>query len=131
MAWGDKITLTGLGVSLSETTNVDADYTAANHYTEWVTLNPGESAHVKIESAFGSTGNDMLFRVVTSLDALSETPDTEAFTGGSVPFAASVTKSRSLLVWGVYKFRVEVRKGGATAGSYTPSVYVRKDGVSV
>lgn len=131
MAWGDKATLTGLGVALSETSNADADYTAANHYTEWVSLAPGESAHVTVESAFGATGNDMVFRVIPSLDASSEAPDTEAFVGGSVPFVASATRRRSVLVWGIYKFRVEVRKGGATAGSYTPSVSIRKDGVSV
>ena len=55
MAWGSKTTLTGLNTALSETSNADADYVATNHYSQWDTLNPCESAHIQIEAAFGST----------------------------------------------------------------------------
>lgn len=131
MAWSDKVTLTGLGTALSETSNADADYTATNHYSQWDTLNPGESAHLQIESAFGSTGNDMYFRIVGTLDANSENADSVAFVSGSIPFVASTTQRRSVTLTGPYKYRVEIRKGGATAGSYTPNVFVRKNGISV
>lgn len=131
MAWYDKVTLTGMNAALSETSNADADYTATNHYSQWDTLNPGESAHLQIESAFGSTGNDMYFRIVGTLDASSENADSVAFVAGSIPFVASATQRRSVMLTGPYKYRVEVRKGGTTAGNYTPNVYVRKNGISV
>lgn len=132
MAWSDKTTLTGLNTALSETTNADADYVATNHYSEWVTLNPGESAHLQIEAAFGATGGDMLFRVVGTLDASSESADTITFIpGGSLGYILNTTQRRSIIVTGPYKFRVEVRKGSATAGDYTPNVYMRKNGISV
>lgn len=131
MAWSAKTTLTGLGTALSETTDVNADYTAANHYTQWDTLNPGESAHIQVEAVFGGTGADMYFRVVTCLDAASEVADTVAYITGVIPYIPSTTQLRSVTLTGPYKYRVEVRKGGTTAGSYTPSVYVRKNGISV
>lgn len=132
MAWSEKATLTGLNTALSETTNVDADYVATNHVSQWDTLNPGESAHLQIEAAFGSTGNDMYFRVICTLDASSENADSVSFVAGSaLPFVASTTQRRSVTLTGPYKYRVEVRKGGSTAGSYTPNVYVRKNGISV
>lgn len=131
MAWGDKTTLTGLDTALSETTNVDADYVAANHMTQWDTLNPGESAHLQIQAAFGSTGNDMFFRIICTLDATTENADSATFISGWLPFVASTTQRRSVMLTGPYKYRVEVRKGGTTVGSYTPNVFVRKNGISV
>lgn len=131
MAWGSKITLTGIGSALSDVTNLESDYSAANHYSQWVSLNPGESAHLQIEAAFGGTGNDMLYRVVGTLDDSSESADTLQFVSGTLTFSASVTVRKSIVLRGPYKFRVEVRKGGTTAGSYTPNVYLRKDGVSL
>lgn len=131
MTWAAKTTLTGLNTALSEVTNVDGDYVAANHYSQWDTLNPGESAHIQIEVAFGSTGNDMSFRVIGTLDDSAENADTVTFTGGSIPFVLSTTQRRSVMLTGPYKYRVEVRKYGTTAGSYTPNVYVRKNGINV
>lgn len=131
MAWSEKVTLAGLGSALSETSNADADYTATNHFTQWDTLNPGESVHLQIEVVFGSTGNDVYYRPICTLDASSENADTVGFPGGSIPFVASTTQRRSVMLTGPYKYRVEVRKGGTTAGSYTPNVYVRKNGISV
>ena len=131
MAWGAKSALSGLNTALSEVTHVDGDYALTNHYSEWVSLNPGESVHIQINALFGATGSDMFFRVVCTLDADSEIADTIQFVGGSLGFVASTTVIRSIVLRGAYKFRVEVRKGGTTAGSYTPNVYIRKDGVSV
>jgi len=131
MSWGSKTTLTGLNTALSETTNADADYVASNHYSQWDTLNPGESAHLQIEAAFGSTGNDMYFRVVCCLDDSTENADNLSFIAGSLGYTASTTIRRSVILAGPYKYRVEVRKGGTTAGSYTPNVYVRKNGINV
>jgi hypothetical protein len=127
-AWGNKTTLSGLNTSLSETTNVDADYVASSHYTQWDTLNPGESVHIQCEAVMGSTGNDIYFRVITALDTTSEVADTQPITGIAVPFVASTTQRRAFTLSGVYKYRVECRKAGATAGTYTPNVYVRKNG---
>lgn len=131
MAWESKTTLSGLNTELSETTNADSDFVSTNHFTQWDTLNPGESAHIQIEASFGTTGDGMYFRVVTCLDESSEAADSVAFVAGSVPFVLSTTQRRSVIISGPYKFRVEVRKGGTTAGSYTPNVYVRKNGISV
>lgn len=128
MAWGSETTLTGLNTALSEVTNVDSDYTAANHYSQAVTLNPGESAQVQVSAAFGSTGNDMAFRITTTPGTHQ---DTVGFTGGSLPFIASTTQYRTIIVSGVSSFRVEVRKGGTTAGTYTPNVFIKKNGISV
>ena len=128
--WGAKSTLAGLNVALSESTNVDADYVAADHVSEYVTLNPGESAHLQVEAAFGSTGADMFFRVMGTLDDAAEAVDNLPFVSGSLAFTASTTVRRSIIVTGPYKFRVEVRKGGATAGAYTPNAYIRKNGIS-
>lgn len=91
----------------------------------------GESVQLQIEAAFGSTGADMWFRVVGTLDASAENADTVAFIAGSLGFVASTTQRRSITLSNVYKYRVEVRKGGTTAGSYTPNVYVRKNGISI
>lgn len=129
--WSDKTTLTGLNTALSETTNTDADYVAASHYSQWDTLNPGESAHLQIEAAFGSTGSDMFFRIIGTLDVSSENADSLPFISGSIGFSASTTQRRSIILTGPYKYRVEVRKGGTTAGSYTPNVYARKNGINV
>jgi len=131
MAWNDKVTLTGLNTSLSETTNVDADYVAANHFTQWDTLNPGESAHLQIEAAFGATGGDMFFRVICTLDVSSENADSVTFIAGSIPYILNTTQRRSIILTGPYKYRVEVRKGATTAGAYTPNVHVRKNGISI
>lgn len=131
MAWSDKTTLTGLNTALSETTNADADYTAANHYSEWVTLNPGESADLQIEVAFGATGSIIFYRIIKTLDAASETADSIAFSAGTVPFVASTTQRRPHTVSGCYKFRVEFRKSGTTSGAYTPNVYMRKSGINI
>ena len=131
MAWSAKTTLTGLNVALSETTNVDADYVAANHYSQWDTLNPGESAHLQIEAAFGATGGDMIVRVTGTLDGAAENADTITFVPATIPFVASTTQRRSIMLTGPYKYRIEVRKGAVTAGSYTPNVYVRKNGINV
>jgi len=131
MTWAAKTTLTGLNTALSEVTNVDGDYVAANHYSQWDTLNPGESVHLQIEAVFGSTGNDMYFRVVGTLDASAENADSVAFISGSIPYVLSTTQRRSVILTGPYKYRVEVRKGGTTAGSYTPNVYTRKNGINV
>ena len=131
MAWSAKTTLTGLNTALSETTNVDADFIAANHYTQWGTLAPGESVHIQVEADFGSTGDGMYFRVITCLDESSEAADSMAFVAGVVPFVLSSAQRRSVVLTGPYKYRGEVRKGGTTAGSYTPNVYVRKNGISV
>lgn len=132
MSWDAiKTTLTGLATALSEVTNVDADYTAASHYSQWVNLSPGQSAHIQIEAAFGSTGSDMYFRVIGTLDDSSEAVDSISFVSGSLGFSASATARRSIIVSGLYRFRVEVRKGGTTSGSYTPNVYMRKNGISV
>lgn len=128
MAWGTETTLTGLNTSLSETTNVDSDYVASNHYSQAVTLNPGESAQVQINAAFGATGNDLYFRVTTTPGT---NQDTVAFVSGSVPFVASTTQYRTITVSNVASFRIEVRKGGTTAGSYTPNVIIKKNGISV
>lgn len=128
--WSDKASLTGLNTALSETTNVDADYVAANHYTEWVTLNPGETAELQLGVEFGTTGNDIAYRVITTLDATSEVASTVAYTAGSVAFVASTTQYRPHKVSGCSKFRIELRKYGTTAGSYTPNVYMKKDGIS-
>lgn len=131
MSWGSKTTLTGLGVALSEVTNTDTDYTANSHYTQWVTLNPGETAHIQLSVAYGSTGNDTGVRIVTTLDDSTESSDTVGMITGVVPFVASTTQQRSMFLTGPYKFRVELRKYGTTAGSYTPNVYIRKNGINV
>lgn len=131
MSWSDKVTLTGLNTTLSETTNVNTDYVATNHASQWDTLNPGESAHLQIEVAFGGTGLDMYFRIIGTLDASTENADSVAFVSGSIPFVANTTQRRSVMLTGPYKYRVEVRKGGTTEGSYTPNVYVRKNGINV
>jgi hypothetical protein len=131
MAWGSKTTLTGLNTALSETTNVDADYTATNHFSQWDTLNPGETVQLQIEVAFGSTGSDVYFRTIATEDASTENADTVAFTAGSIPFVASTTQRRTITLSNLYKYRVELRKGGTTAGSYTPNVYAKKNGISV
>lgn len=131
MAWSAKTTLTGLNTALSEVTNVDADYVATNHFSEWVTLNPGETAELQLSVAFGTTGNDIAYRIITTLDDATETASTVPYTGGSVPFVASTTQLRPHIVSGCSKFRVELRKYGTTAGSYTPNVHMRKNGISV
>jgi hypothetical protein len=131
MAWGSKATLTGLNTALSETTNSDSDYVAANHYTQWDTLNPGETVQLQIEVVFGSTGNDIAYRTIASEDATSEVADTIALTAGSIPFVASTTQRRTITLSNVYKYRVELRKYGTTSGSYTPNVFAKKNGISV
>lgn len=131
MSWSNKATLAGLNVALSEITNADADYVAADHYSQWDTLNPGETAQLQVEVAFGTTGSDVYFRAVGTLDATTENADNVAFIAGVVPFIASTTVRRSINLSNLYKYRIEFRKGGTSAGSYTPNVYVRKNGVSI
>jgi|GEM_PF-1060074 len=131
MAWTAKSALTGLGVTLSEVNNANTDYVATNHFSGWVTLNPGETADVQISVDFGATGGDMFARIVTTLDDAAEVADSHPHGITTVPLLPSSTVVRSILVTGVYKFRLEVRKFGTTAGAYTPSASIRKNGVNI
>ena len=131
MSWdAAKVTLTGLA-QLSETTNVDADYVAANHYSQWVVLTPGESAHLQMEVTFAATGSDVAWRIVGTLDDSAQVADNLPFQSGTIGFPGSAgAVRRSIIVSGPYSFRVEFRKYGTTTGNYTPVVTMRTNGIS-
>lgn len=131
MAWSAQTFLTGFGVWLSEITNSENDYLFASHYSQLVTLNPGESAHLQIQVDFGATGSEMYYRVIGTTDVIAGYEDTISYAAGAIGYVAGSTQRRSIIVSGVSAFRVEVRKGGVTAGTYLPNVIMRKNGINV
>lgn len=130
MAWGSKAQI---ATSLAVNNTADADTQYPSFVSSAVTLNPGETAQIQIVAAFpATTTNDLGIRVVTTLDDATETWDDIAFMPvASIGRAASTTFERTIIVLGVYKFRVEFRKMGTASETITVDAYVRKDGVSI
>ena len=95
------------------------------------TLNPGERAHVQIEVDFPSTPtDDAIISFYGTLDASSETWDTLPFDSRTLdndtdPGAVSV------VVEGVYKFRVGVQRTGSTDTITSADMNYRTDGVDL
>jgi len=80
---------------------------------------------------FGAGGTDVWYRVVKTLDETSEAPQNIPYIAGVFAYSSSGNYKKSVVISNCYKFRIEFRKGGTTAGTYTPYVYMRKNGVSV
>ena len=131
MSWdATPSVMSGFATSLSDISNVDTVYQTSGNFTNWIILNPYEQCHLQVGVGFGATGNDLWFRTTTTLNASSPVPDTLAFNAGTIAFSASSIQYRSIVITGPYCFRVEVRKGGATAGGYSPSASFLMNGVS-
>ena len=111
MAWGSDTAATQL-----------TSITTEQFFNQVPTLNPRETAHVQLSVDFpGSPTDHAIVAVYTTLD------DTSEFL-----IENTIDPNRiSLLVTGVYKFRVGVRRSGATDTITSADLSYRKDGVNV
>jgi len=120
MAWGSKTTIMD---------NQSVQGTML--YSSYVTLGPGEIAHVQVTGAFPSSAvADLGIYVYGTLDASSETSDTDAMMMMVLPRVSSTTRIISFYVGGVYKFRVGCVRITAT-DTITTYVYSRINGVAL
>jgi hypothetical protein len=104
MAWGSKNTDATQLTSITDT---------EQFFDEEVTLGPKEVAHVQIEIDFGGTTDDAIISVYGTLDDATEDWDTQPIQ--SVRYPVALTDGFvSLLVHGVYRFRIGVKSAGST-----------------
>lgn len=119
MAWGAKTQIiTAASVAGTET------------FSDYVSLNPGEVAHVQVSADFPAGLNDDLeVRVYGTLDDATETSDNQTNVIGLI-LNVNDPGIWSTIVSGFYKFRVGVVRSGST-DTITVDAYVRKDGVNL
>lgn len=119
MAWGTKNTI----INAQSVSGTEV-------FSSAVGLNPGEVAHVQVEADFPATPTDnLIVKIYGTLDDTSENwDDTPLFQqeidNGIDPNAIS------LVIAGVYKFRLGVIRDGST-DTITVNAYERRDGVSL
>lgn len=124
MAWGSKVSATQL-------TSITTEQFFSFSGTAFVTLNPGESAHIQVDINPPATPTD--YGVVScygTLDDSSENWDDSPF------FSMFIDKSidpcsASFIISGVYKFRIGVKRSGSTDTLASADCIYRKDGVSL
>ena len=123
MAWGSK---TQIASSISVDSNSVYDYGAT-----FVTLNPGETAHIQVKADFPVTPTDDLeCYLFGTLDDSSEDWDTEPFM-----FLGTIQNDNdpgylSAIVNGVYKFRIGFLRSGTT-DTITADAWYRANGISI
>jgi len=119
MAWGSKTQIENA-----------ASVTGTELFSDAVSLNPGESAHVQIVANSGGTTDSLTVSVYSTLDASSEVWDEVPVTQFLLDCTSGNDTEVSFLVSGVYKFKVGYVRSGST-DTITVNAYVRVDGISL
>ena len=120
MAWGAKVDMTQL-TSVSST---------EQYFTTFILLNPGELSHLECElDPVGTPTDDMIINLYGTLDDGSENWDDKPFMSFTIPNSPDPCK-KSVIVSGVYRFRVGAAASGATDTHTSVDCSYRLDGVS-
>ena len=120
MSWGNK---TQIATSLSAA--------ATEVFSDAITLNPGESAHVQVVADFPETPTDDLeVRLYGTLDESSENWDDTPLQYLGTLDKGTDPNAFSCIVSGIYKGRLGFKRSGAT-DTITVNAWIRKDGVSL
>lgn len=119
MAWSAKTSATQL-----------TDITVEQFFDETPTLNPGESAHIEIEcNPVGTPADDLIVSVYPTLDSTSENWDDTPIFSFTILNAIDPNKA-SFVLSGIYKFRIGVKRSGATDTITSADMSYRLDGIS-
>jgi len=126
MAWGADTSL-GTQTAVDDTTEEFLPSAGGG-----ISLNPGESAHCQIQydNTSGSLTDDIIISFYSTLDDTSEDWDEKPFMTIVVAPDSTNAEDISVLVSGVYSFRIGFLSSGAT-DTYDVGGNYRKDGISL
>ncbi len=119
MAWGSKTQISnGQAVAGTEL------------FSDIVTLNPGELAHIQIVGNSGGTTDNLDISVYTTLDDGSENWDTVPLSQVQLDCTDGNDNDISIPLSGIYRFRIGYIRSGST-DTITTNAWYRADGVSL
>lgn len=119
MAWGSKTQIENA-----------ASVGSTELYSDAVTLDPGESAHIQVVGNSNGTTDSLYVSVYSTLDDSSENWDTIALNRFLLDCTDGNDNDISFILHGPYKFRLGFVRDGTT-DTITTNAWVRTDGVSV
>lgn len=99
-------------------------------FSDDITLNPEETAVVQVYTDSGGTTDSLDIAIYTTLDDATEKWDTVAMLGMRLDATSGDEEVVTLVISGVYKFRVGVVRAGST-DTLATGIFYRKNGVSV
>lgn len=124
MAWGSKTSATQL-------TSITTEQFFSFGGNAFITLNPGETAHIIVKANPPASPTDnLVVSVYTTLDASTETWDTTPFIQFQIDKGTDPNYA-AFLVTGVYKFRVGVKRSGTTDTYTDADCAYRVNGISL
>ena len=119
MGWGNKVqSLTAASVAGTEL------FSAA------VILKPGENSHIQIIGNSNGTTDNLVIAIYGTLDDSTQNYDTVAMTKIELDCTDGNDNDISIMVSGVYSYRVGCVRSGAS-DTITTNIYYRKDGVGL
>jgi len=119
MGWGSKVQIeTALAVTGTEL------------FSDAVTLNPGELAHVTVRGDSGGTTDSLDIAVYSSLEEDMSAPDTVPLFAFTLDCTDGNDNDVSFIVSGVVAFYVGYVRNGST-DTISVDAWVRKDGVNL
>jgi len=119
MAWGSKTQIENA-----------ASVAGTELYSDVMTLNPGELAHIQVVGNSNGTTDSLEIKVYTTLDDSTQNWDTVPLISLLLDCTDGNDNDVSFLVSGVYSFYIGWVRDGAT-DTITTNAWVRKDGVSL
>ena len=120
MAWSSKTTSTKSSVSSTE------------QYSNLITLNPGESAHVQVDAnPPASPSDDMTVKIYATLDTSSPAYDDVPLYEFDIDKDTSDPVAASIIVSNVVGFRVGVAAAGASTTYTSVAIASKKNGISI
>ena len=99
-------------------------------FSDTVTLNPGEVAHVQVVGNSGGTTDSLVISAYSSLDDDMTNPDTVPLFSFTLDCTDGNDNDVSFIVSGVFAFNVGYVRDGST-DTITTNAWVRKDGVNL
>ncbi len=119
MGWASKVQI-----------EVAANVAGTELFSDTVTLNPGELAHIQIVGNSGGTTDSLVISVYASLDSDMTNPDTVPIFSFTLDCTDGNDNDVSFIVSGVYAFNIGYVRDGSTDTIVTDA-WVRKDGVNL
>ena len=119
MAWGSKTQIENA-----------ASVAGTELFSDKVSLDPGESAHVQVIGNSNGTTDNLVISAYATLDASSENYDTVPFFSFELDCTDGNDNDVSFIISGVYAFRLGFVRSGST-DTITTNAYVRDNGISV
>lgn len=99
-------------------------------FSDAVSLNPGELAHIQVVGNSDGTTSSLIISVYTTLDASSENWDTVPITQFTLDCTDGNDNDVSFAISGIYKFRIGFVRDTGT-DTITTNAWYRSDGVSL